>query len=362
MTDRNDKSGCDVPGGGWLPLIGVTMGDPGGVGAELIVRVLDDVDLRRQGRFAIYGLHEALSYAADRCEISPFWFRRPHEAVNRVGSGVVVADFDEYPVFPGYAGIATRQGAQASQRFVTEAASQAGEGMLDAIVTVPVREGRWRDAGIPFDSEAAMLADVLGVRRLTRMLIGGPLRVALASDREPFFALWHRFAIGVVFQPIDQLNDVLRTCFGLREPRIGVCSLNPSGTTHRRFGDEERRIIEPAILMAQESGMDVDGPLPAADIFGRPNGNGYDGVVALYHDQGAVAARMAAPGGGVVATLGLPVIHLAPQVVQSSDAGGPERVGVEPMKDAIRLACEMARRHRAHRRAVGRRASARARQ
>jgi 4-hydroxythreonine-4-phosphate dehydrogenase len=178
------------------------------------------------------------------------------------------------------------------------------------------------------------------------MLIGGPLKVALASDREPLFALWHRFAIGIVFHPIDRLNEALRECFGIEDPRIGVCSLNPPDVEEGRFGDEERRVIDPAIVMAREAGIRAEGPLSAAELFAQRNGHGYDGIVALYHDQGAVAVRMMAPEGAVMATLGLPTIHLMPQTGPSFEYVGRDRVSVEPMKGAIRLACEMAR-HRA---------------
>jgi len=340
MTVRPDISSVWGPAPQRRPMVGIAMGDPAGIGAELIVRALDDADLRQQGRFIIYGLHEAISYAADRAEVSPFWFRRPHEAVGRVETGVVVADFDEYALFPTPLRHPTRQGGEASLRFLGEAVARCRDGMLDALVTAPISLESWRHAGVRFRSTAAMLADAFRVRGITQMLIGGPLRVALASDQEPLFALWHRFAIGVVFHPIDRLNEALRVWFGIDNPRIGVCSLNPPGATDGRFGDEERRIIEPAIVMAREAGVRVEGPLPASEIFGHHNGCDYDGVVALYYDQGAVAVRMMAPHGGVLATLGLPVIHLAPDVGPSFDRVGQDRISAEPMKHAIYLACQ----------------------
>ncbi|MBN1342147.1 MAG: 4-hydroxythreonine-4-phosphate dehydrogenase PdxA [Phycisphaerae bacterium] len=342
----------DMPTGSALdtehrPLIGITMGDPAGIGAELIARALDDAELRQQGRFVIYGLHEALCYAADRYEISPFWFRRPHEHVRRVETGVVVADFDEFGLFPSPVRQPTEQGGQASFRFLCEAVERSRAGMLDGIVTAPLSLESWQHAGIRFKSVMAMLSDAFRVRRVTKMLIGGPLRVALASDREPLFSLWHRFAIGLVFHPIDRLNETLHDCFGIEQPRIGVCGLNPPDVEEGRFGDEERRVIDPAIVMAREAGIRVEGPVPAVEIFAPRNGHGYDGIVALYHDQGAVAVRMMAPEGSVMATLGIPTIHLMPQTGPSFEWVGRDRVSVEPMKRAIRLACEMARHRKA---------------
>ncbi len=343
MSGRHHNAQGEEGNGSDRPLIGITMGDPAGIGAELIVRALDDIELRQQGRFLIFGLHEALLYAADNYEITPYWFRRSYDSMLRIESGVVVADFDEFGIFPRPVRQPTRMGGEASMRFLSEAIARAKAGRLDAIVTAPLSLESWKHAGIRHDSLPHMLADAFRVRRFTKILLGGPLRVALASDNEPLFALWHRFAIGLVFHPIDRLHQVLRTCFAIERPRIGVCSLNPPGVRGGRYGDEEDRIIEPAITMAREGGMQVEGPIPAAEAFTRRNGCRFDGVVALYHDQGAVAVRLMAPEGMVIGTLGLPTIHLAPQTGPSFESVGQDRVHIEPMKKALQLACVMAR-------------------
>ncbi len=322
------------------PIIGIAMGDPSGVGAELIVRALDDVELRHRARYIIFGLHEAVAYAADRAEITPYWFRKPHESVHHIQTGVVVADFDEFGVFPGPLRQPSRTGGEASIRFLEEAVARARGGILDAIVTAPVSMRSWQHARVRHKALPAFLADAFHVRRYTQMLMGGPLRVALASDHEPLFGLWHRFAIGLIFHPIDRLHEALTECFGVDEPRIGVCSLNPPGVRDGRFGDEEDRVIEPAITMAREAGMLVDGPLPASEVFARA-GNGFDGVVALYYDQGAVAVRMTAPRAALASTLGLPVVHVAPLVGPSFELAGLDRADARPMHQAIATAIDM---------------------
>jgi 4-hydroxythreonine-4-phosphate dehydrogenase len=337
----------------YRPLIGIAMGDPGGIGAELIVRALADPDLRHEGRFIIYGLEEVVTYAADRAEILPFWFRRPHESIDRVESGVVVADFDEFTIFPTPIHQPTRQGGEASMRFLEEAIGRAKSGPLDVLITGPVSIESWKLAGIKFRTLSDKLADAFGTRRIRRMLVGGPLKVVLASDHEPLFSLWQKFGIGTVFQPLDLLNECLRTCFGISNPRIAVCSLNPQVHSDRHFGDEEPRVIEPAILMAREAGIRVEGPLPAADVFACRNGRLCDGVVAMYYDQGAVAVRMVAPDATVAATLGLPTIHLQPEVGPSFDKAGREPISEGPMRATLLLALEMARNRMMAEQAVG---------
>jgi len=343
MTAQGDISKAHPSATPYRPLIGITMGDPGGVGADLVVRALADSELRHQGRFIVFGLDEALAYAADQAEVVPFWFRRPHETVGRVESGVVVADFDEYDLFPTPVRQPTRQGGEASIRFLDEAVARARAGQLDAVLTLPTWSESWRLAGVRFRTSLDKLADALGTRRVRRMLVGGSLRVVLASDLEPLFGLWQRFGIGTVFQPIDLLHEALRTYFGIDHPKIAVCRLNPPAIHDRHFGDEEHRIIEPAILMAREAGIRVEGPLPASEVFSRYDGKTYDGAVAMYHDQGAVPVRMTSPDTVVAVTLGLPVVHIEPQVEPPFQSPGPDRPVAEPLKAAIRLAIEMIR-------------------
>src|SRR5690242_10243801 len=116
------------------PLIGITMGDPAGIGAEVIIKALADPEIRRLGRFVIYGLNEVIEYAADLAEINPFWFRLPHETVGKIESGVVVADFDEFAMFSPTIRYPTVEGGDASMRFLNVAISAARADVLEGIV------------------------------------------------------------------------------------------------------------------------------------------------------------------------------------------------------------------------------------
>ncbi len=324
------------------PLIGLTMGDPGGIGPELIVRALADVELRHQARFIVFGLDEALNYAADQAEIVPFWFRRPHDGVGRVESGVVVADFDEFEMFPAPVRQPTRQGGQASMRFLMEAITLARAGRLDALITGPASPESWRIAGYRFRTTMARLGEAYVQRRVRRLMLGGPYKVVPASDIEPLFSLWQGFAIGTVFQPIDLLNQVLKECFGVSQPRIAVCSLNPPHVADGSFGDEEHRVLDPAILMAREAGIRIHGPIPAPEAFSKPDGF-YDGIVTMYYDQAAVPMRMRSPEGVISVTLGLPILHLEPDIGPCFESAGQGSQDPEPLRRAIRLACQMIR-------------------
>lgn len=328
------------------PMIGITMGDPAGVGAEVIAKALADPDVRRMGRFIIYGLAEVLEYAADLAEINPYWFRLPHEIVSHIESGVVVADFDEFAMFGPTVRYATAEGGQSSMRFLDTAISGALNGTLEGIVTAPICKESWAMAGYRFPGHTEKLAHACKTERYTMMFVGGRLRVALASIHQALFDLRNSFTIGRVFTPIDLMGQALTHWFGLESPRIAVCGLNPHAGENGMFGDEEKRIIEPAIVMARESGLNVEGPFPADTIFWKAMHGHFDGVVAMYHDQGLIPIKLLAFESACQTTLGLPIIRTSVDHGTAFDIVGKNQANPESMKTAIRLACQMALRKR----------------
>jgi len=326
-----------------IPVIGITMGDPAGIGPEVIVKALADADIRRRGRFIIYGLHELLTYAADMAEIEVFWWRDQHERIRRESPpGVVVADYDEInwigenPPQPG------KLGGQASMRFVCDAISDAKTGKIDALVTGPINKESWQLAGFKFAGHTELLTKQCRAKRSAMMFVGGPFRVVLATIHEALFSIRHHFIIGRVFDPIDLVNDALIKWFGIAQPKIAVAALNPHAGEAGQFGDEEKRIISPAILMAQEAGIDVEGPFPADTLFYQALDGKYDAIVAMYHDQGLIPIKLLAFDKAVNVTIGLPIIRTSVDHGTAFDIVGKNQANPQSMKEAIKLACNMA--------------------
>ncbi|GJM26846.1 MAG: 4-hydroxythreonine-4-phosphate dehydrogenase [Phycisphaerae bacterium] len=322
------------------PLVAITMGDPGGVGAEVVVKALADPEIRKLGRFIVYGLEEMLLYAADQAEIAPYWFRVPHDEIEEVRSGVVVADFDELPAT--FSKCATPEGGAASKQFLDAAVAANKAGFVNAIVTAPINKTSWKMARVRFPGHTEYLADAYRCRRVTMAFVGGPLRVALASTHVGLFHLRNSFTIGRVFQPIDLLDDWLRRFMGTEQPRIAVCGLNPHASEDGQFGDEERRIIEPAMVMAGELGIQVEGPFPADTLFIEAAKGKYDGVVAMYHDQGLIPVKLLHFDSAVNVSLGLPVIRTSVDHGTAYDIAGKNKANPGSMKAALKLACSLA--------------------
>ncbi len=344
VRDSELRPNGDLPSS--LPTLGVTMGDPAGIGPEVVAKALADPALRAQARFIVYGMHEQLAYAADLAELNPYWFRKPHEDGKRIASGVVISDFDEFALDSRRLGCPNAESGRASMRFLEEAIHDAQAGLLDAIVTGPINKTAWQMAGYAYPGHTELLAHRFRARRVAMMFAAGPLRVALASVHEPLFELRNHFTIGLVFQPIDLLHAALRDWFGVAKPRIAVAALNPHAGEGGRFGDEEARVIQPAVEMARHADIDALGPLPADTLFHRAVQGEFDGVVALYHDQALIPVKLLAFHEAVNLTLGLPIVRTSPDHGTAYDIVGKNRANPGSMKAAIRLAIDLATRQR----------------
>ncbi len=324
-------------------VIGVTMGDPGGIGPEIIVKTLNDPVLRHQAKFVIFGMNEQLVYASDLLEIDPYWARHQYEKLSRdYPRNVVVADYDIYSV-PPWVREPNDISGQASMHFCRDAVDAALRGIVDAVVTAPINKQSWKMAGGKWPGHTEMLADLCKSPRKVMMFVAKDLKLALASIHESLFDLRHRFTIGLVFEPIDLLNTALQEYFGIDKPHIAVAALNPHAGENGQFGDEEKRIITPAIMMAQEVGINCSGPYPADSLFLKAVEGKFDGIVAMYHDQGMIPVKLMARDAAVNVTIGLPIIRTSPAHGTAFDISGKGVASVGSMHSAIQLAIDMAK-------------------
>jgi 4-hydroxythreonine-4-phosphate dehydrogenase len=323
-------------------VIGVTMGDPAGIGPEVVVKALADPALRRAAKFIVFGMNEQLCYAADRAEIEPYWGRHQHEKISRdYPYKVVVADYDEYSLPPWIKRPSVVAG-ESSIRFCLDAIDAARAGIINAVVTAPINKTSWKLAGAAWPGHTEMLAERCKAKRKVMMFVAGPLKLALATIHQALFEVRHKFTIGCVFEPIDLLNDALKEYFNIEAPKIGVAALNPHAGENGQFGDEEQRIISPAILLAQEQGINCLGPFPADTLFLRAAQGEFDAVVAMYHDQGMIPVKLLAFENAVNVTIGIPIIRTSPAHGTAFDIAGQNLANPTGMKSAIKMAIQMA--------------------
>jgi 4-hydroxythreonine-4-phosphate dehydrogenase len=330
------------------PTIAITMGDPAGIGAEVIVKALADESLRSRARFIIFGLNEMMHYAADLAEIEVFWWRDQYSGnVRRYDLDAVVLDYDQYSILSNAVHAPSQVGGEASMRFCLDAIEAAKAGTVEAVVTAPIAKESWKMAGYKYPGHTELFAEKTGTKSYAMMFAGGPLKVVLATIHVPLMAIWNVLNIGAVFHPLELLNKTLVESFGIAKPKIAVCGLNPHASENGQFGDEEDRIIGPAMVMAREQGIDVYGPYPGDTVFLRALHGEFDAVLAMYHDQGLIPVKLLAFDQSVNMTIGLPIIRTSPDHGTAFDIVGKNKANPGSMKAAIKMAIDVIEKRRA---------------
>ncbi len=326
------------------PTIGITMGDPCGIGPEIVVKALAEGSICAQAHVVIYGFSELLEYAADRAEVNLPWRRIHHEEFTGAAAGITVLDYDELPSPAAGQHEATHYGGRASFAFVDDAIAAAIAGKIDAMVTAPIAKQAWHLAGVKMPGHTELLAKRTHTKNYAMMFVAPRMRVVLATIHTPLMAIRDSFTIGCVFNPIDLADRALREWFDIDNPRITVCGLNPHAGEGGQLGDEEQRIIAPAILMASEAGINVSGPFPADTLFRRAAIGEFDCVVAMYHDQALIPIKLLAWRQAVNLTVGLPIIRTSPAHGTAYDIAGQNKADPGSMIAAAQLAIDLARR------------------
>jgi 4-hydroxythreonine-4-phosphate dehydrogenase len=218
--------------------------------------------------------------------------------------------------------------------------TRAGE--FDAIVTAPLHKGVINDAGIRFTGHTEYLAARTGAPRAVMLLAAGGLRVALATTHLPLRSVSAAITTESLIEIATILAHELETRFGITAPRIAVCGLNPHAGEGGHLGDEEIRVIAPAVEQLRARGVRVSGPLPADTVFLPQVLKDFDAVLAMYHDQGLPVVKHAGFERAVNVTLGLPLIRTSPDHGTAFDLAGTGRADAGSLRSAVQLAGQLA--------------------
>ncbi len=224
-------------------------------------------------------------------------------------------------------------------------------GDYDAIVTAPVHKGVINDGGVPFTGHTEYLAERTHTPRVVMMLAGpvawGELRVALVTTHLPLAAVPAALTRESVVQTVEIVVRDLTARYGIAQPRIALCGLNPHAGESGHLGREEIDVIAPAIETLRQRGLRVEGPFPADTIFVPDHARGFDVIVAMYHDQGLAPLKFATFGGGVNITLGLPFVRTSVDHGTALDLAGTGRADASSLRAALALAVRLVSRGRA---------------
>lgn len=337
------------------PRIAITLGDPAGIGPEIIAKTLADPETYRICSPLVVGesnvMRMGIGVASQSLKINVI--EEPEEAkfIHGTIDLIDLKNLDPEKIEMGKPAAMT---GAASAQYVIHAADLALAGKVDAIVTAPLNKEAMHMGGYNYPGHTELLAEKSGTSEYAMMLATGSLRVVHATTHIPFREIMDRLTTERVLSTINIAHDAC-TSLGIENPRIAVAGLNPHSSDGGIFGDEEERIIKPAIEKALEEGLNVDGPVPADTVFGKAAGGQYDIVVALYHDQGHIPVKLlgmkydGATGkwesvSGVNVTLGLSFIRASVDHGTAYGKAGRREGTANPesLKEAISYAVQMA--------------------
>ncbi len=314
------------------PLIAITMGDPAGVGPEIVLKALSDERVPGMCRPMVVGSTSVLERVASLLSLTP----PPPGAV------IEPVSLNAATVHPGMAEAA---GGEAMIAYVEHAARMCLSGEAAAMVTAPICKEAARMAGFGFPGHTEFIAELTGSTDFVMMLGGTDLKVVLVTIHVPLSAVPALVTEEAVYKAIRVTDRAFREDFGIAEPRIAVTGVNPHAGEAGMFGPEETEAIVPAVERALAEGMNVTGPLPADTVFYRAaRRHDFDVVVAMYHDQGLGPLKLLHFDDGVNATLGLPIIRTSVDHGTAYDIAWKGVASHESMVAAIEMAAKMAER------------------
>jgi 4-hydroxythreonine-4-phosphate dehydrogenase len=324
--------------GASLPLVALTAGEPAGIGPDLCAMLAQE---RFPGRLVIIGDPQVIAQRAVARGIS---FDAPEYRGRDSAPAIsILAVRAAAPVVPGRLD-------RANARHVLALLDRALEGCMrgefDAMVTAPVQKSVLNDAGIPFTGHTEYLAERTGSARVVMLLVGGGLKVALATTHLALSEVPRAITRELLEAIIRIVDADLRRSFGIERPRILVAGLNPHAGESGYLGREEIEVIGPAIEALAREGLAVSGPYPADTLFTPRVLALGDVALAMFHDQGLPVLKHAAFGEAVNVTLGLPVIRTSVDHGTALDRAGGGEVDAGSLREAIALAFEMAARSR----------------
>ncbi|MBI3357199.1 MAG: 4-hydroxythreonine-4-phosphate dehydrogenase PdxA [Nitrospirae bacterium] len=324
------------------PLLGITMGDPAGIGPEVIAKAVAGRVLQKVCRPIVIGSFPVMERTIRALKLKLKAVRADgHETLPVREKIVAVLDPLETPLGKFTPGIAAVETGAASVAFIKKGVELAQIGCIDGIVTAPINKEAINMAGCHYPGHTELLADLTQAKESGMMIVGGPLRIMFVTTHVAIKDLSSQLTQTKIEKGIRLAHLALTQLYGIKNPKIGVAALNPHAGEHGLFGDEEVRVILPAARAAQAQGILASDPLPADTLFGKAVKGQYDGIVAMYHDQGLIPLKLVAFGTCVNLTVGLPIIRTSVDHGTAFDIVGKGIADSGSLLEAVKLAARL---------------------
>ncbi len=326
------------------PVIGISMGDPAGIGPEIIVKALNTPKIHAVCQPIVIGdttiIKKALKFLSIPLNIMPV--DHPANAINDPKTIFVINETHLDETVIGLS-CPTMETGKAMEKYIITGVNLARNKEIDSLVTCPITKTGLKIAGSRFHGHTELIADQTGTREFAMMLAGARLKVVLVSIHIPICNVAKSLTIQNILQTIGLTQDSLVNRFGIQSPKLAVAGLNPHAGEDAMFGNEEKKIIIPAVDQARKQGLNIEGPLPPDTIFFHAVNGKYDAVICMYHDQGLIPFKLVHFKDGVNTTLGLPIIRTSVDHGTAYDIAWKGIADPTSLVEAIHMAAFQAR-------------------
>jgi 4-hydroxythreonine-4-phosphate dehydrogenase len=323
------------------PIIGITMGDPVGIGPEIILKALAERSVYRACCPLVLG-DSAVITATNAWLKTGLAIRRvdaPETGLYQPGN-IDLVELSNLDFIELRYGHPTQETGRAMVSYITRGIDWTADGRIHGLATCPISKLAMHMVGEDFAGHTELLAQRTNTQDYVMMLAGSRLRVALVTIHLPLSKVPGELTTEAVLKTIRITDEALRAAFGIPKPKLAVAALNPHAGEEGLFGDEEVRVIVPAIEKARGIGMDVSGPHPPDTLFHKALNRKWDAVVCMYHDQGLIPFKMVHFADGVNVTLGLPIVRTSVDHGTAYDIAGTGKADPRSLVAAITMAAE----------------------
>ena len=324
-----------------LPVLGITMGDPAGIGPEIIAKAAVAGGVLGQVRIVVIGDPATLRRAVETVGASLDVVAVSHPTGGSKGSVLEVISATDGLGLPIPFGKVDARGGDAAYRCLERAVKMALAGEIDAIVTAPLNKEALNLAGYRYAGHTEILKDLTGAADVAMLLWSERLKIIHVTGHMSLRRALDRITTERTIRTARLGADAL-TQLGFARPRIAIAGVNPHAGENRLFGDEDADLIAPAVEALKAAGLDASGPHPPDTVFTRAYRGGFDLVVAMYHDQGHIPMKLVAFDSAVNVTVGLPIVRTSPDHGTAFDIAGTGRANPESMIESIRIAATLA--------------------
>ncbi len=327
------------------PRIAITLGDPNGIGPEVVLKCVSDTRLLKFLQPVLVGSAHVLAVHANHLGFRDLPLEVVTDLPDRLPEGrITVLDVapGEKPDVP--LGKITAEGGRLAMQAVERATDLCLGGAVDAMVTAPISKEAIALAGYDAPGHTEFIARRTGVDRFTMMMVADVLRIGLVTGHVSIWDVPKRITRDAVLDKLDIIHASLHRDFAIQRPKIAVLGLNPHASDGGLLGREEAEAILPAVETMREQGHLVFGPFPADGFFAIGAYRLYDAVLAMYHDQGLIPFKILAFESGVNFTAGLPIVRTSPDHGTAYNIAGEGKASPGSMRSAVYLAIDIARR------------------